>query len=79
LKRDVLDPQGEAVRRGLAGLGLAGVGEVRVGKVIEIELPAEMSADEARSAVERAADQLLANPVIEDWRVEVAGAEVRTQ
>lgn len=76
LKREVLDPQGEAVRKGLAGLGLGGVGEVRVGKIIEIELPPGMDREAARAAITRAADQLLANPVVEDWRVALEPEEV---
>ncbi len=79
LKREVLDPQGEAVRRSLAAVGLTGVGEVRVGKVIELDLPPEMLPAEAQVAVERAADKLLANPVIEDWKVEIAPTEVPPQ
>ena len=71
LKPEVLDPQGEAVRKGLASLGIAGVKNVRVGKLIEIDV------DGDRAAVERelreAADKLLANVVIEDYRVEIDG------
>ncbi len=70
LKQEVLDPQGEAVRRALGSLGFAGVRSVRVGKLIEIE----SEGDDAGAFSERlqgmAAD-LLANPVIEDFRVEV--------
>ncbi len=73
LKREVLDPQGEAVRKGLQSLGLSGVREVRVGKLIELELDdAQGDTDAAlRTAVER----LLVNPVIEDGRVEVVEAQ----
>lgn len=75
LKREVLDPQGEAVRRGLESMGLASVGEVRVGKVIDIEL-AEGTPD-AEAVLRAAAERLLANPVIEDFRIEIPGDPAR--
>lgn len=77
LKREVLDPQGEAVRKGLVGLGLVGVGAVRIGKLIEIELPPDMAPEDARTAMARAAEQLLANPVVEDWCVALEPEAVR--
>ena len=67
-KDGVLDPQGQAVRGALRGLGVAGVGDVRVGKRIELELDGEDPAGQAREMCER----LLANSLIEDYRVEVA-------
>jgi phosphoribosylformylglycinamidine synthase len=68
LKPEILDPQGQAVARALPQLGLTGVRDVRIGKRIEIELDGE--ADEAALDRVRAfADQLLANPVIEDYAV----------
>lgn len=70
LKREVLDPQGEAVRRGLESLGIAGVGDVRVGKVIDLEVD---DAPGAEAALHAAAAKLLANPVIEDYSVELLG------
>lgn len=68
LKPDVLDPQGKAIQRATASLGYAGIRDVRQGKLFEIELDA---ADEAAARVLLAelADKLLANPVIEDYRV----------
>lgn len=69
LKREVLDPQGEAVRRGLESLGIEGVGDVRVGKVIDIEL-SESTAD-PEAVLRDAARRLLANGVIEDFHVEL--------
>ena len=63
-KPGVNDPQGEAVRGGLHMLGHSAVERVRVGKHIQVTLEAE-SEDAARSMIERMADQLLANPVIE--------------
>jgi len=70
LKEGVLDPQGEAVRHALGTLGFDGVGEVRMGKVIELDL-AEADRDAARSRVRDMCEKLLANTVIEDYRVEV--------
>ena len=71
LKNGVLDPQGKAIGQALAGLGFSGVGEVRAGKVLEIEL-AETDPAKARAAAEEMARKLLANTVIESFRVEVA-------
>lgn len=75
LKREVLDPQGEAVRKGLHSLGLAGVRDVRVGRLVELEIDdAVANPDEAlRIAVEK----LLVNPVIEEGRVELVDAPQR--
>lgn len=70
-KAGVLDPQGKAIGHALAGLGFEGVGEVRMGKVIELEL-AETDAAKARQVAEEMARRLLANTVIESFRVEVA-------
>ena len=70
-KSGVLDPQGKAIGHALAGLGFEGVGEVRAGKVIELEL-AETDPARAKSAAEAMARKLLANTVIESFRVEVA-------
>ena len=72
-KAGVLDPQGRAIGRALAGLGFGGVGEVRAGKVIELDL-AETDPAKARAAAEEMARRLLANPVIESWRVAVEGS-----
>jgi len=70
LKPGVLDPQGEAVRHALGALGFDGVGEVRIGKVIELELDAaDRAAAEAR--VGEMCEKLLANTVIEAYRVEL--------
>ena len=71
LKPGVLDPQGRAIGHALGTLGFEGVGEVRAGKVIELEL-STVDADEARSQAEQMARRLLANAVIESFRVEVA-------
>jgi len=70
LKQGVLDPQGEAVRHALGSLGFDGVGEVRIGKVIEVDLEGRDSAS-ARAEVDEMCRKLLANTVIEDYRVEI--------
>ncbi len=70
LKDGVLDPQGRAIGQALTGLGFAGIGEVRAGKVIEVQL-AETDPHAAREAAEAMARRLLANTVIESFRVEV--------
>lgn len=72
LKPGVLDPQGRAIGQALHGLGFAGVGEVRAGKVIELEL-AETDAARARAQAEEMGRRLLANAVIESFRVDLAG------
>ncbi len=72
LKDGVLDPQGRAIGNALHHLGFAQVGEVRAGKVIEIEL-AETDRAAAKTVVEEMARKLLANTVIERFKVEIAG------
>ncbi len=71
LKSGVLDPQGKAIGQALTGLGFEGVGEVRVGKRIELEL-AETDPAAAKAAAEEMGRKLLANMVIESFRVEIA-------
>jgi phosphoribosylformylglycinamidine synthase len=70
LKDGVLDPQGEAVRHALGALGFDGVEGVRQGKVIELEL-AEGATE---AVVAEMCEKLLANTVIESYRIEMAGA-----
>ncbi|HET6306732.1 MAG TPA: phosphoribosylformylglycinamidine synthase subunit PurS [Rhodopila sp.] len=72
LKSGVLDPQGKAIAHALATLGFAGVEDVRAGKVIELEL-AETDPVRAKAAAEEMARKLLANTVIESFRVVVDG------
>jgi phosphoribosylformylglycinamidine synthase len=72
LKDGVLDPQGKAIGHALAGLGFGGVGDVRQGKLIEIDLPQAKDESSVRAQVEDMCRKLLANPVIEDFRVELA-------
>ena len=71
LKPGVLDPQGRAIGQALGTLGFAGVGEVRVGKIITLDLD-ETDPAKAREAAEAMARKLLANTVIESFRVEIA-------
>ena len=70
LKAGVLDPQGKAIGHALHTLGFSNVGEVRAGKVIELEL-AESDPNRARAVAEEMARKLLANTVIESFRVAV--------
>ena len=70
LKAAVLDPQGKAIGNALASLGFTGIGEVRQGKLIELEL-AETDPLRARARVEAMCKELLANPVIEDYAIEL--------
>ena len=71
LKTGILDPQGQAVGSSLRQLGFA-VGEARVGRLIDLEVD-ETAPASARSAVERMCEQLLANPLIESFEIELAG------
>ncbi len=68
LKAEVLDPQGEAIRRVLVGLGYDEVQQVRVGKLMLLEV-AGADPEAVRHRVEEACRELLANPVIEDFEV----------
>ena len=71
LKHGVLDPQGKAVQHALEALGFGGVDGVRQGKFIELELT-ETDASKAQSDVEAMCEKLLANTVIEDYRVDIS-------
>jgi phosphoribosylformylglycinamidine synthase len=70
LKPGVLDPQGKAIGNALQALGFVGVNEVRQGKLIELELQ-ETDPEAARARVEEMCRQLLANPVIENYTIEI--------
>ena len=72
LKSGILDPQGKAIEGALRALGIDGVASVRQGKVFDIELDATDRA-KAEAVLKEAADKLLANTVIENFRVEVLG------
>ena len=70
LKKSVFDPQGKTIQDALHSLGYNGVGDVRQGKYFELDLDAP-DADAARKLASEVADKVLANPVIESYRVEV--------
>jgi phosphoribosylformylglycinamidine synthase len=73
LKQEVLDPQGDAVKRALDALGFSGVKGVRVGKLIEIELdPSAGGKAELEQRLAEMADEMLANAVIEDYEIAVS-------
>ena len=72
LKPGILDPQGKAIEGALKSLGVNGLGSVRQGKVFDIELNGTDKA-RAESALREAAERLLANTVIENYRIEVMG------
>jgi phosphoribosylformylglycinamidine synthase PurS subunit len=76
-KEGILDPQGRAVESSLPHLGVSGVSEVRVGRRVEltVEAPTET---EARATVDRLAGELLSNPLIEAYTVELLGATSST-
>jgi len=77
LKSAVLDPQGKAIQGALTSFGFAGVEGVRQGKIFEIEI-AETDPARASAAVKEMADRLLANTVIEDYRVELVKGSQET-
>lgn len=68
LKPGVLDVQGKAVEHGLKEMGYDAVSEVRIGKVVELEVSAS-SAEEARAKVDEICKKLLANPIIENYEI----------
>ena len=70
LKPSVFDPQGRTIAEALHSMGYQGVGDVRQGKYFELDLDAP-SADRARELASEVADKVLANPVIESFRIEV--------
>ena len=72
LKSGILDPQGKAIEEALRSLGLAGVASVRQGKVFDIELEGSDRA-KVEALLRQAADKLLANTVIENYKVDVLG------
>ena len=72
LKSGILDPQGKAIEGALRSLGVAGIASVRQGKVFDIEIEGADRAG-AEAALKNAAEKLLANTVIENYRVEVTG------
>jgi phosphoribosylformylglycinamidine synthase len=73
LKPSVLDPQGKAIHHSIEGIGFANISDVRQGKYFEILLDGSLDKEAARTEIERIAKDVLANPVIEDYRVEIDG------
>lgn len=71
LKTGVLDPQGKAIEGALKSLGVAGVASVRQGKVFDVEMEGADKA-KAEAALKEACEKLLANTVVENYRVEIA-------
>jgi phosphoribosylformylglycinamidine synthase len=71
LKKSVLDPQGQTIQRALNGMGHPEISGVRQGKYFEIDLAEGTSAEAARANLEKVAQDVLANPVIEEYRVEI--------
>lgn len=71
LKPSVLDPQGKAIHHSVELLGFENIADVRQGKYFEIALDSSLSETEAQTTVERIAKDVLANPVIEDYKVEI--------
>ena len=71
LKPSVLDPQGKAIHHAVETIGYRGISDVRQGKYFEVTLDSGLSSEEAQATVERLAHDVLANPVIEDYRVEL--------
>lgn len=71
LRKAVLDPQGKAIAHGLESLGFGGIEDVRQGKFIEIALQPGVSREEAQKQVKAMCDKLLANPVMEDYRIDI--------
>ena len=70
LRPSVLDPAGEATKSAAIKLGVKGITKLRIGKSVDIEIEA-VTKSEAKTQVEMLSDRLLANPVIEDWTLEL--------
>lgn len=70
LRPSVLDPAGEATRAAAERLGVEGVNRLRIGKAIDLEVEAR-DVGEAEAKVQKLSDRLLANPVIEDWSLDI--------
>lgn len=73
LKPSVLDPQGKAIQHSVELLGYQQIADIRQGKYFEIALDDSVNDTEAREAAEKIANDVLANPVIEDYKVEIVG------
>lgn len=71
LKNGVLDPQGKAIHHAASTIGYQGIDDVRQGKYFEVKLDATLDEAAAKTQIEKFAHDVLANPVIEDYRVEL--------
>ena len=71
LKSGVLDPQGKAIQHSVELLGYSGISDVRQGKYFEIALDGSLDNTQAKETVEKIAREVLSNPIIEDYRVEL--------
>jgi phosphoribosylformylglycinamidine synthase PurS subunit len=71
LKSGVLDPQGKAIQHSVELLGYSGIADVRQGKYFEIALDGSINDVQARESVDKIAREVLSNPIIEDYRVEI--------
>ena len=71
LKPSVLDPQGKAIQHSVELLGFGGIADVRQGKYFEIALDSALDEEQARASATRMAAEVLSNPIIEDYRVEI--------
>jgi len=67
----VLDPQGKAIHHAVETIGYHGIQDVRQGKYFEVTIDSSLQTEEARAEIERMARDVLANPIIEDYRVEL--------
>lgn len=72
LKTTVLDPQGQTVKSALNGLGYKAIAEVRQGKFFDIALATETTREQAQADIDKIAREVLTNPVIEEYRIELA-------
>jgi len=73
LNSGVLDPQGKAIQHSVELLGYSGIADVRQGKYFEIALDGSVDDSQARNSVDKIAREVLSNPIIEDYRVEIEG------
>lgn len=71
LKPSVLDPQGKAIKHAVELLGYEGVNDIRQGKYFEVAIDGSLDEDGVRAAAERMARDVLSNPIIEDFRIEI--------
>ena len=72
-KKTVLDPQGQTIRRALNSMGHSEIENVRQGKFFEVDVADRLAPEEASQLIRQIAEEVLSNPVIEEYRVEIAG------